>query len=527
MVRRACHLLIVLAIVACAAGAPTASAAARVPHVPVALSEQAVGSDHALFVSLAVRSSLHTTCTAAVRIGDRSVSLPGLRTGDVGSGRWSWESGPGAGSGRWRFRVVCRRGRARTTRVLVATVRNRAVRGRGLNERRPLMLAGSAHAVAAVIEKGGGLGKGSSGGNPYAFPQCTWYAWSRRQDLPVFHANALDWGKAARAAGVPVGSEPVAGAIVVFQPGQYGAGRPYGHVAYVESVSGSQIRISEMNWGLTYAEESRVHYRTIPWAGLQFILPRSSQPAPAPTPPSPPAGSYPHHVYHTCADGACGLRLHTSPSVNAPVLGTRNDGDEVDLVCQTTGDVVTGLDGSGSNVWDKLADGSYASDFYIDTSGTNGAFSPPIPRCSSSPPSTPTPAPTPPQTVVHYDCPNAPNAFGHYVPAGKHWGNDFIAQGHAIVGGSLLIGANADGNDHRATIGVYTGGPYTLSGLLGSVTVPVSGYGGVSFTFPTPISVTPGESLWLVASGVGDFTAYDQNNGGADGCFIGRLNGTA
>ncbi len=523
MLRRARPLFIVLAIV-CATGAWSTSASARVARVPVALSEQAVGSDHALFLSLAVRSTVHATCTAALRIGGRSVSLPTLRTGDVGSGRWSWESGPGARSGRWRYRVACRRGRVRTTRLLVVTVHNRAVPAHGPRGRRRLILAGSAHAVAAVIEKGGGVGKGSSGGNPYDFPQCTWYAWSRRQDLPVFHANALGWANAARAAGVPVGTTPVAGAIVVFQPGQYGAHAPYGHVAYVESVNGSQMRISEMNWGLTYPEQSHVHSRTIGWAGLQFILPRSSPP-PAPVPPSPPAGSYAHHVYHTCANGACGLRLHTSPSVDAPVLGTRNDGDEVDVVCQTTGDVVTGLNGSSSNVWDKLADGSYASDYYIDTGGTNGAFSPPIPICGSSPP--PTPPPPAPQAVVHYDCPGTPNAFGHYVPAGKHWGNDFIAHGHAITGGSLLIGANTDGNDHRATIGIYTGGPYTLSGLLGAVTVPVSGYGGVSFTFPTPISVTPGESLWLVASGVGDFTGYDQNNGGADGCFIGRLNGTA
>jgi len=117
--------------------------------------------------------------------------------------------------------------------------------------------------------------------------------------------------------------------------------------------------------------------------------------------------------------------------------------------------------------------------------------------------------------------------FGHYVPAGKHWGNDFIAQGSTITGGFLLLGANADGGNHQASIGIYTGGPYTLSGELGSTTVNVNGYSGVSFTFAQPIHVTAGESLWLVAVGIGDFTAYDQNNGGADGCFVGSLTGTA
>jgi hypothetical protein len=249
-------------------------------------------------------------------------------------------------------------------------------------------------------------------------------------------------------------------------------------------------------------------------------------PTPSPTPAGPPPGTYPHHVYHTCANGACGLRTHTAPSLSASIVSIKNDGDEVDIVCQTTGDNVYGKDNTSSPVWDKLSDGSYASDYYIDTSGTVGAFSPPIPRCEGSPTPSPPPQPPQPAPVVHYNCPNTSGAFGHYVPAGKHWGNDFVAQGSTITGGYLLIGANADGGNHSAAIGIFTGGPYTLSGELGSVTVNVSGYGGVNFTFPAPIHVIPGQSLWLVASGIGDFTGYDQNSGGADGCFIGSLTGT-
>jgi hypothetical protein len=131
-----------------------------------------------------------------------------------------------------------------------------------------------------------------------------------------------------------------------------------------------------------------------------------------------------------------------------------------------------------------------------------------------------------PQIVTHYSCPNTPSAIGHYVPAGKHWGNDFVTAGSEITGGHLLIGAASDGGNHEATIGVYTGGPNQLSGELGSTNVAVSGYGGVNFSFSPAIHVSVGESLWLVASGIGDFTGYDQNNGGADGCFIGSLAGT-
>lgn len=131
--------------------------------------------------------------------------------------------------------------------------------------------------------------------------------------------------------------------------------------------------------------------------------------------------------------------------------------------------------------------------------------------------------PPAPKSVAHYNCAGTPNAFGHYVPAGKYWGNDFVAQGRTITGGYLLIGANTGDHDHSARIGIYTGPSRT--GALGETTLQVSGYGGASFTFPAPIQVSPGQQLWITASGIGDFTAYDQNNGGADGCFIGRIDG--
>jgi hypothetical protein len=48
----------------------------------------------------------------------------------------------------------------------------------------------------------------------------------------------------------------------------------------------------------------------------------------------------------------------------------------------------------------------------------------------------------------------------------------------------------------------------------------------VSFTFPQPIHVTPGQRLWVAAVGIGDFTASDEDNSGTDGCFIGHVDGT-
>ena len=100
-------------------------------------------------------------------------------------------------------------------------------------------------------------------------------------------------------------------------------------------------------------------------------------------PPSPPSlTTYRYYVYHTCANGACGLNARKGPGyTNYAITRTLKDGDPVNIVCQTRGESVSGRDGSSSNVWDKLVQGDYVADFYIDTPGMTGAFSPPIPQC--------------------------------------------------------------------------------------------------------------------------------------------------
>ena len=151
---------------------------------------------------------------------------------------------------------------------------------------------------------------------------------------------------------------------------------------------------------------------------------------------------------------------------------------------------------------------------------------PPSPRASSpataptSPPVSPAPTASPaPLPVVHYDCPNDNSNIGKYISAGKYWENDFIAQGQRITGGWVLIGANTDGGDHRARIGIYTGSG--RSGALAEVIAQVTGYDGESFSFSSPARVSKGQRLYLAVSGVGDFTAYDNRSG----CFIGRVDG--
>lgn len=106
-----------------------------------------------------------------------------------------------------------------------------------------------------------------SSNNKYAYGWCTWYAWSRRQDLPSNMGNANRWDSAARAAGFLVDKSPSAGAVFQTAGMSY-----YGHVGIVESVNGDgTITISDMNgtagWG-------RVGTRAVPaseWQRWNFI----------------------------------------------------------------------------------------------------------------------------------------------------------------------------------------------------------------------------------------------------------------
>ncbi len=114
----------------------------------------------------------------------------------------------------------------------------------------------------------GGYGSSYSGsvsvGNRYAWGNCTWYAYERRQQLgrPVgsFWGNASTWAYNARMSGFAVNGTPAAGAVMA-------NGGGYGHVAIVESVNpGVSITISEMNGYRFGGGFARVGNGTIDWA---------------------------------------------------------------------------------------------------------------------------------------------------------------------------------------------------------------------------------------------------------------------
>lgn len=106
-------------------------------------------------------------------------------------------------------------------------------------------------------------------GCSYARPQCTWWAYVRRQQLglPVgtHFGNGCQWADSARALGYWVDNTPrMVGDIMVFQGGQAGSSWEYGHVAIVEEIySDGSIRVSEMGTGFVgYFCSNRVFYNT-------------------------------------------------------------------------------------------------------------------------------------------------------------------------------------------------------------------------------------------------------------------------
>jgi len=119
--------------------------------------------------------------------------------------------------------------------------------------------------------------------------------------------------------------------------------------------------------------------------------PTMTPPAPAPQPsssatpqqPTPQPSAHPfwtYRVYGTCADGKCGLNLRSGPGYSHyAVVGVRLDADPVNIACQTRGERVSN-GRSSSSVWNRLENGAWASDFYINTPNVD-AFTPPIPQC--------------------------------------------------------------------------------------------------------------------------------------------------
>jgi surface antigen len=256
--------------------------------------------------------------------------------------------------------------------------------------------------------------------NPYSGTGCMAWAWENRPDLPAGLGEPKDWGAHAVADGFPVDGLPEPGDIAVYQPGRYGAPAPSGSVAVVEVVSAARVYISEAHYNRRRADhgDHQVDRRWTGIVGVQFIhlrpyVPPTRQPAPpsgsppssppannpppsnpppsnpppsnpppSNPPPPPPPQFYVYHVANTCSQGSCtGVNERAAPHTSSAIVGHLAYRAEVDIVCQTTGDTVNGTIGGSSAIWDRLTDGHYVSDLYVDTPMV-GQFSSPIPHPS-------------------------------------------------------------------------------------------------------------------------------------------------
>ena len=121
-----------------------------------------------------------------------------------------------------------------------------------------LSLSISASAIGSYGVDLSSAGYSSTGGNPFAYPQCTWYCYGRAYEkfgisLPM-RGNAETWYDAASASGFAVGTTPRVDSIVVLR-GVGSATVGLGHVAYVEAMNGTTALFSEGNYlGNAYHE---------------------------------------------------------------------------------------------------------------------------------------------------------------------------------------------------------------------------------------------------------------------------------
>jgi hypothetical protein len=85
-------------------------------------------------------------------------------------------------------------------------------------------------------------------------------------------------------------------------------------------------------------------------------------------------------VYGTCLEGGCGLKQRRGPGPAFKEVDSRDrllDGTNVIVICQKRGGLLKGFD---NRVWDRLANGRYVSDVFVDTPNRHG-FSEGIRRC--------------------------------------------------------------------------------------------------------------------------------------------------
>lgn len=227
------------------------------------------------------------------------------------------------------------------------------------------------------------------GQHPPKVPDAGWFPSDGLSKGPVRYTwgNAGDWNVSAANAGFAVNGTPHVGAIAQWVTGSDGGQFTVGHVAYVTAVySDGSIDMAQFN----LREDSR--FSTL-YMGHGGATDTSNGHGPFFVP-------WPDHFLHVHDGGvgssggspyqvtgvdSQGLAIQSQPHVNHVVAWAAN-GTTLYIVCQTKyGDQVDGRTQYGHpfTTWDKLSDGNWVYDWYMNTPtvGTNG-YSPGIAACS-------------------------------------------------------------------------------------------------------------------------------------------------
>ena len=245
---------LLVASIACGVLASSALASPPLPVRQAPLTLGAVKGDKYVIVVHA-RTRPHAVCRVRVSVGSVRESLAAVRADEHGRVGWRWLILPTSPTGRWRVAVRCRAGARSGSARRAVLVITRSGRAHGA--------IGDPHSLTAIDGTIAGLGAGSCG--PFPPGQCTCLAYQKRRDVyetavahgvprggsraagPDFYVwDGQQWLVNARRGGLPTGSRPVAGALVVWGVPDSAA---YGHVAYVEqATSDTHVLVSECNY---------------------------------------------------------------------------------------------------------------------------------------------------------------------------------------------------------------------------------------------------------------------------------------
>lgn len=169
-------------------------------------------------------------------------------------------------------------------------------------------------------------------------------------------------------------------------------------------------------------------------------------------------------VVGTCGDGICGLNIRNGPGYsNYAKIGGLYDGNNVDVICQTRGQLVTPGHTPATNVWDQIVPaGSYVTDAYINTPGRgSGTFS--LQRC-------------PPSASIA-----SPGGGGTYVQ-GQSVGTSFSCSEALGEGDSIQSCADSHGGSGSAgTLDTSTPGAHTYT-VTATSTDGATGNASISYT---------------------------------------------